>query len=168
MENRPFGTNRKLNRKSSITLDKVLAPERVLILTCSTKTEVLNALIECLAQTPQVKDPQALAEGVFKREALMSTGIGLGIGIPHVRLNTVEDVVAAAALCREPIIDYESLDGQPIRLVFMIAACEGQHEQYIRLLASLSSRLKDETLRNALIAAPDPETFHRILIQRSQ
>ena len=166
MENHQPNREKEIRAGHSVELDAVLVPERVLILTCRKKLEVLNALIDCLAQAPEVKDRQALAEGIFRRERLMSTGIGLGIAIPHVRLDTVENVAVAACLCREPIIDYDSLDNQPVRLVFMIAAGQNQHEQHLKLLASLSSRLKDETFRNNLLAAPDSQTFYRILTRK--
>jgi len=166
LENRQPRSKKEVSAGRSTELDAALAPERVLILTCRKKVEVLNALIDCLAQAPQIKDRRALAEGIFRREQLMSTGIGLGIAIPHVRLTTIEDVAVAACLCREPLLDYDSLDDQPVRLVFMIAAGQNQHELHLKLLASLSSRLKNETFRNSLLAAPDSETFYRILTRK--
>jgi len=150
----------------SVKLAAVLDPKRILILESAKKTEALRALVDCLATAPQVKDPKELLEGILHREQLMSTGIGLGIGVPHIRLNSIENPVMAVGISPNPIMDYESLDGKPVQLIFMIAAGKDQHAEYLRLLAYISSRLKDDQLRSTLINAPDKVTFYRILVQK--
>jgi len=150
----------------NVELSAILVPARVLILETSKKMDALKVLIDCLAAAPEVKDRQELYEGIFHREKLMSTGIGLGIGVPHVRLDSIENPVMCVGLCRNPITDYESLDGQPVRLIFMIAAGKDQHAEHLRLLAKISSKLKDDKLRKALINAPNETTFYHILTQK--
>jgi len=145
-------------------LARVLVPQRVLILDSKTKKNALLALADCLGSAAEVKDRDALVQGIFYREELMSTGIGMGIAVPHVRLASVTGPVMSAGLCRNPITDYQSLDGIPIHLIFMIAAGQNQHAEYLRLLSSLSLKLKNEELRNALISAPDTQTFYRTLV----
>jgi len=146
-------------------LFRVLTPERVLILESTTKKDALQVLIECLGTAPQITDRNDLTRGIFYREELMSTGIGMGIAVPHVRLSSVTGPVMCAGICRYPLADYESLDGEPIRLIFMIAAGQHQHTEYLKLLSSLSLRFKNEKLRNALMSAPDSLTFYHILTQ---
>jgi len=146
----------------------VLTPERVLILESKTKRDALLALTDCLGSAAEVKDHDALVQGIFYREDLMSTGIGMGIGVPHIRLASVTRPVMSAGLCRNPITDYQSLDGIPIHLIFMIAAGQNQHAEYLRLLSSLSLKLKSEELRNSLISAPDTQTFYQILTHREK
>jgi len=145
-------------------ISRVLDPGHILMLDCRTKRAVFERMIECLSISPVVGDGEELSEAIFYREALMSTGIGLGIGVPHVRLESVEKPIMCVAVCHNAIADYESLDGEAVRLVFMIAAGKGQHVEHIRLLASISSRLKDEELRRDIVNAPDAETVHRILV----
>jgi PTS system nitrogen regulatory IIA component len=147
-----------------IELSHVLAPERVLVLESATKKEALETLAECLATASEIQDGDALLKAIFYREGLMSTGIGMGIAVPHVRLASVTGPVMCVGICRNPLTDYESLDGVPVRLLFMIAAGQGQHVQYLRLLSSLSLRFKDDDLRDALMSASDPKTFYRILV----
>jgi PTS system nitrogen regulatory IIA component len=146
----------------------VLAPERVLILESNNKRDALLALADCLGSAAEVKDRDALVQGIFYREELMSTGIGMGIGVPHVRLASVARPVMSAGLCRNPITDYQSLDGIPIHLIFLIAAGQNQHAEYLRLLSSLSLKLKSEKLRNSLISAPDSQTFYQILTHQEK
>jgi PTS system nitrogen regulatory IIA component len=151
---------------SELILSDVLTPQRVLILESATKIEALRALADSLGTAPQIQDRDALLQGILYREELMSTGIGMGIAVPHVRLASITGPVMSAGICRTPLVDYESLDGVPVRLIFMIAAGQHQHAEYLRLLSSLSLRLKDEKLRNALISAPDTMSFYNTLIRQ--
>lgn len=144
-------------------LHRMLIPERTLLRDFATKHEVIEALLDTLAQAPEIRNRDELSEAIYKRESLMSTGIGLGIGVPHVRLPSIPRPVMACARSRTPIADYESLDGQPVHLVFMIAAGSEQHAQYINLLSVLSSRLKNEGLRKELMAVGSPNEFLALL-----
>jgi PTS system nitrogen regulatory IIA component len=153
---------------NELELSHILIPERVLFLKSKTKNEALQTLAECLATAPQVKDRDELIKRIFYREELMSTGIGMGVAVPHVRLASVTEPVMSTGLCRNPISDYESLDDLPIRLIFMIAAGRFQHAEYLRLLSSLSMKFKSEKLRNQLISAPNTQTFYDILVQREK
>ena len=127
------------------------------------KKEVLNRLVDALATAPEVGSAEALREGIWHREELMSTGIGLGIGVPHVRLDSVKDLVMAAAVTEEAIADYAALDDEPVRIVFMIAGGSSQHARYIRLLSAISSRFKDAALRRMLTEAPDAAAVYHLL-----
>jgi len=154
-----------VTRKNNLGTDlsSVLTPQLVCFLECSRKKEALEKMIDCLCANSEIRNRNELAEGIFHREELMSTGIGMGVAVPHVRLASIKKPVMCAAVCRNPITDYESLDGAPVRLIFMIVAGKDQHAQYLRLLSSISSKLKNEKLRNALISASDAETFCQIL-----
>ena len=101
----------------------------------------------------------------FEREELMSTGIGLGIGVPHVRLNSVDDLVLAFGICREPIIDYVTLDDEPVRLIAMIAVNAGQHAKHLRALSAVTGILKDKAIRTAVLAAETTDAAFELLTQ---
>ena len=94
----------------------------------------------------------------------MSTGIGSGVGVPHVRLDSVDDLIMALGIARKPLDDYSSLDEIPVQIVCMVAASGTQHPQYIRALSAISTRLKDETVRKALIGAKDAVSVFQIFI----
>ncbi len=136
-------------------LSKILSPDRVVFLEDCGKENALKTLCAALATSPLIQSEEELSEAIFKREKLMSTGIGFGIGVPHVRLPSVADVVMALGIAREPIADYQSLDEVPVQIICMVAAGSTQHPEYIRTLSVLSSRLKGESVRKALIASPD-------------
>ncbi|MDD3118329.1 MAG: PTS sugar transporter subunit IIA [Victivallales bacterium] len=144
-------------------LSSVLKRDHIIVADRAGKNEILQQLIDSLSTSPVVKSRHELEQGIFHREQLMSTGIGMGIGIPHVRINSVEDVVLGAALVREGVAGYEALDSQPVKLVFMIVARKDQHDQHLKLLAQISRRLKDEDFRNRLVASAGIEEFYSLL-----
>ncbi|MDA3900017.1 MAG: PTS sugar transporter subunit IIA [Spirochaetes bacterium] len=146
-------------------LKHLLAPERVMITEYSTKRDILTALINNLSSAPQIKEPKSLEKAIWDREALMSTGIGLGIGIPHVRIYAVSDIAVSVAVNRNNIIDYPALDNVPVRIVFMLAAAYNQHAEYLKVLASISNLLKDESFRKNLLAAKDEQQIYTMLTQ---
>lgn len=144
-------------------IDRLLSPDHIMVVDTISKNELLEAMIAMISTSPNVKSKKELEAGIFHREQLMSTGIGMGIGIPHVRNNSVKDVVLGAALVREGVKDYESLDSQPVNLVFMIAARGDQHSEHLKLLSQISSKLKDASVREALAGAKDAADFYRLL-----
>jgi PTS system nitrogen regulatory IIA component len=154
--------------KKAATASFVLTPERIVLMEHPGKHEVLERLANLLAETPFVKDRDALLKGILEREELMSTGIGFGIGVPHVRIDSVSDLVMAVAVCRSPVLDYASLDEAPVQIVCMLAARTNQHTQYIRTLSAISSRLKDADVRSKIIASDDPAAICRLLMEAEQ
>jgi len=147
-------TANKLNPQiNSIQVDAILSPNRILFLNYPDKRDALLALAENIATAPQVKDKQELAIEILKREELMSTAIGRGIAIPHIRLSSVTDLVVSVGVSRTDIIDFQPLDNEPVRLVFMIAAAVNQHAYYLQTLSYFSARLKNQELRDSLLRA---------------
>ncbi|GHV56342.1 PTS fructose transporter subunit IIA [Spirochaetia bacterium] len=161
-------TGSRLNPQlSTVRIDTVISPERILFLNYSTKRDVLLALAENLAGAPQVKNRQELAGEVLKREELMSTAIGRGIAIPHVRLSSVTDLVVSVGISQTGILDFQTLDDEPVRLVFMIAAAYNQHAYYLQTLSFFSARLKSPALRAGLLEAKNPEEAYKLLAEPS-
>ena len=92
-----------------VKLGNILSPERVVFLDYPRKRDAIVALSETLAKAPQVKNRQELVSEILRREELMSTAIGRGIAIPHVRLSSVTDLVVAVGISRCDIIDRKSV-----------------------------------------------------------
>ena len=163
--NRRIGTGSTPSVPSSPSagiLGRILSPERVIFFDTDEKAAALKTLCAVLGTSPLVHNEAELEQAVFKREDLMSTGIGFGVGVPHVRLDSVDDLIMALGIARKPLADYSSLDDDPIRIVCMVAAGGTQHPQYIRALSAISSRLKDEVVRKALIEATDAVSAFKV------
>lgn len=143
----------------------VLTPECVCFLETPDKAASLDALVDLLAGRPEILDRDELARAIEKREALMSTGIGMGIAVPHVRLKSVTNVAMALGIHRAGLPDYVSMDDEPVRIIAMIAAAEGQHTEYIRTLAQVVGVLKEAPARAALLGAETPEAAFQVLAE---
>lgn len=143
-----------------VTSSATLTAERVVVITEADKETVLRRLVDLLAESPFVHNRDELMKGIFAREELMSTGIGFGVGVPHVRIDSVSDLVMAVAVCKRPISGYSSLDNEPVQIVCMLAARSDQHAKYIRALSAVSGRLKDPEVRRSIIESSDPTFIH--------
>ena len=140
-----------------------LTPERVCFLSGTTKREAIGELINLLSECPDIGDRNGLEAAIWRREGMMSTGIGVGIGVPHVRLSSVAEPVMAVGIHREGLGDYESLDNAPVQIVAVIVAGQDQHAQYIALLAEVVEVLKDRQARDAILKGQTPEAVYEIL-----
>ncbi len=152
-----------ISKKSSGSTD-LLSQDRIVILEEADKKTVLTKLVDLLAASPLVHKRDELLNGIFAREELMSTGIGFGVGVPHVRIDSVSDLVMAVAVSKRPISGYSSLDNLPVHIVCMLAARSDQHAKYIRTLSAVSSRLKDADTRSLIIDSDDPAFIYSQLI----
>lgn len=158
-----LGTGTRRSAEQTVAIREVLSPDRVLLSDAVNKVDALETLIDILAGTPQIRDREELGKEVYRREKLMSTGIGSGIAVPHVRMESVMDIVAAVAVCKHPLEDYESIDGQPVRIIIMVAAGRHQHAQYLRTLALVSGRLKNADVRESVLNAREPIQVYNLL-----
>ena len=148
-----------------VRVRNILSPDRIVFISHSTTHDALVALATNLATAPQVKNEKELIDGVLQREELMSTAVGRGIAIPHVRLSSVTDLVMSVGICKNDIIDFQPVDDVPVRLLIMIAAAHNQHTYYLQTLSYFSSKLKDKTLRDALVSAKTELDAYNLLVK---
>jgi len=147
-----------------INAESILSPHRIIFMNYSSKRDALLALAENLAAAPQVKNRQELSTEILMREELMSTAIGCGIAIPHVRLSSITDLVVSVGVSRANIVDFQPLDDEPVRLVFMIAAAHNQHAYYLQTLSWFSTRLKNKKLRDSILQAQTEQQVYDLLV----
>ncbi|MDR2517544.1 MAG: PTS sugar transporter subunit IIA [Spirochaetaceae bacterium] len=148
---------------SAIQAETIIAPDRVMFLQFPSRRDALLALADNLATAPQVKNRQELAQEILKREDLMSTAVGRGIAIPHVRLASVTDLVVSVGVSRVDITGFQALDDEPVRILLMIAAAYNQHAYYLQALSFFSARLKNRGLREELLTAEDTRAVYELL-----
>ncbi len=146
-----------------VIVKNILSPERIVFINHTTKRDALVELANNLSTAPQVKYQDELVTEILKREELMSTAIGRGIAIPHVRLSSVTDLVMSVGICKKDIIDYQSIDEIPVRILIMIAAAYNQHTYYLQTLSFFSSRLKEKELREKLLNTKTQEEAYELL-----
>lgn len=155
------------NRKESdeVQVKNVLSPDRVVFINNSSKHDAIIELADVLATAPQVKNKEELVSEILKREDLMSTAVGRGIAIPHVRLSSVTDLVMAVGVCKKNLEDYQTVDDTPVNLLIMIAAAYNQHTYYLKTISYFSAKLKSQELRDAVAKAATPREVYDILVK---
>ncbi|MGB6408974.1 MAG: fructose-specific PTS transporter subunit EIIC [Planococcus donghaensis] len=124
----------------------------ILDLAASTKQQVLEELANQLDQAGKLTDKQAFTKAILERENQSTTGIGDGIAIPHAKSSAVQFPAIAFGRSQEGL-DFESLDGQPSNLFFMIAASEGANDDHLEALSRLATFLMDEKFRTNILVA---------------
>ena len=132
----------ELLNSQSIALDMKAADKRDII-------EKMTILME---KSGNLTDRKQYLKGVLEREEEGTTGIGEGIAIPHAKNAAVKRAGLAAMVLKEEV-DYDSLDGEPVKLIFMIAAPENGANEHLQALARLSTMLIDDSFREELIQA---------------
>jgi PTS system nitrogen regulatory IIA component len=126
------------------------------------KEGVLRELIKLLEKNGYVKDGDKILETVLEREKLGSTGIGQGIAIPHAKTEQINDIVCALGISQNGI-DFDSLDGEPVYIVFLVLAPTKSIGQHLKTLAKIARLLKDKVFRNALRNAKSPSEALKII-----
>ncbi|HAH75502.1 MAG TPA: PTS fructose transporter subunit IIC [Kandleria vitulina] len=131
----------------------------------NSKDEAIDKLVDLMDATGKISSKEDYKKGILAREGLTSTGIGEGIAIPHAQVAAVK-TAGLAAMTVPAGVDYESLDGQPAKLFFMIAAPEDGGNTHLQALAKLSALLMDEAFREKLMNAQSAEEFLHIIDER--
>lgn len=146
-----------------MTIRDLLAAESInLNGTPAGKTEALNQCIDLMAKSGKIADVERYRKGVFAREEEGTTGIGMGIAIPHCKSDAVTKAGLAAMVVKDGV-DFESLDGTPAKIIFLIAAPNTEDNVHLQVLSKLSVMLMDEQFTNSLINAGSVDEFLNII-----
>src|SRR5262245_27515739 len=131
-------------------LTELLTPPAVTLrLKAHTKREAIAELVDLLEKAHGLEPHGEILDRVIRREAMMTTGIGNGVAIPHGKARAIERTLAACAVSPEGV-DFESEDGQPAHLLILFVSPEAATTQHVRALANLSRLLKEESVRRTL------------------
>ena len=120
------------------------------------KEEVINELVDLFKEDPRVKDLEKIRGSVLEREKIMSTGVGKGFAIPHGKTNYVEEILGAFGKTTKSV-DYQSLDNQPVNLVFLLVGKDNLVSTHIKLLSRISRMMNKDEFRESLLKAQTTE-----------
>jgi PTS system nitrogen regulatory IIA component len=126
------------------------------------KRDVLEELVHVFADQNGGMDRETMVQVLLEREKLGSTGIGDGIAIPHGKLAGIEEILVGFGRSRAGV-DFNSLDGRPVHLFFLIIAPDASSAQYLKVLAKISRMLKDSKMRKDLLEAVSADDLYRII-----
>jgi fructose-specific phosphotransferase system IIA component len=127
-------------------------------LEASTKDEILAELVQVLADERCIRDADEVLRVIREREAVLSTGIGNGVAIPHGKSMASPQLSIAAGVAREPV-EYDALDGEPVRLVFLLVGPEAAAGAHIKALSRISRLVRQPDLRARLLESASSEAF---------
>lgn len=121
-----------------------------------TKEQVLRELVALMGRVGQIGNPDQLLQVLLERESLGSTGIGHGVAIPHGRSADVSESLVVMGRSRQDV-DFDSIDGQPTRLYFLLVAPETGGNEHLHLLSRIARLMRDAGTRQSLLDAPTPQ-----------
>ncbi len=145
-----------MNLKKNLTLKSVRIG-----LSGTTKSEIIEEMVEIIHEANQGLDKNALLQAVWKREKQMSTGMTNGIAIPHGKTAAVNELYAAVSVSRYPV-DFDSIDKKPARIFIMTISPESHTGPHLQFLAEVSHLLEGEDLRNKMLAVHSEAELLRI------
>jgi len=144
-------------------LAEMITPERIADLKTTGKDQVLTEMVELLAGSSLVQDKDAVLKAIFDREKIISTGIGIGVAVPHVKIPEIQDFVIAIGRSTKGV-DFQALDEKPVHLVVMIGASDRQSGEYLKVLAEVIRRCKDKEMRRSVMFAKSNEEIFDLFV----
>jgi mannitol/fructose-specific phosphotransferase system IIA component (Ntr-type) len=145
-----------------VLLTEFLTPERVVVpLAARDKASIIAELTHHLVDRSEEAYNQVLG-AVEEREAVLSTGIGFGVAIPHARSSAVRELTVVCGVSPVPV-PYDSIDGEPVRLFFLIVGPESSAGQHVKVLSRIARLVRREELRQQLCSAGSAQEFYAVL-----
>lgn len=131
------------------------------------KEDVINELIDLFKNDSKVEDIEKVRAAVLDREKIMSTGVGKGFAIPHGKTNAVKDIIGAFGKINEGI-DYDSLDGNPVQLIFLLVGKDNLISTHIKLLSRISRLMNKDDFRHRLLEADTKEDIIKLFSEEEE
>ena len=134
-------------------ISEYLDSRLIVFLDSKTRDQAIDALVDVLDGAEELVDKQAFRKAILYREKLVSTGIGMGVAVPHAKMKEFDDFFIAVGIQKTQGIDWNALDKAPVRLIFMIAGPDERQSEYLQILSLLTSAIRDVDLRKQLLSA---------------
>ncbi len=127
------------------------------------RKEAIEQLVHLAKQQGKIPDEKEFLLAVLEREKIVSTGIGLGVALPHAKLSSIDDFFIIMGIVAEEGIDWESLDDIPVKMIFLIGGPDDKQADYLQLLSTLTMAINQEEKRKALLSLTNPEDLVSVL-----
>ena len=137
-------------------LHEYMDPLNMYFTDCTVKDEILESMVDLCFSAGKVKDLDDFKTAIFEREAIMSTGIGLGVAVPHAKRKGIDEFFITVGVLQKPV-DWQAIDDEPVSIVFLIGGPDNRQKDYLKILSKLVLFTKNPTRRKALARAKTPE-----------
>lgn len=153
-----YGVNTTLPKHNlPIAISDYLEADLVVFLDEDKQKDALEILVTLLDKKGKLTDKEGFTRAIFEREKIVSTGIGIGVAIPHAKLAGYKDFFLAIGIQKGKGIPWGSLDGLPVQLIFLIGGPEDKQKEYLTILSMITTAIKDEDRRAKLLKAKSGE-----------
>lgn len=129
-----------------------LRQDHICFLSSSDRNSALKALVENLAKSNQITDKDSFYCAILEREKISSTGIGIGIAIPHAKLPSIKHFFLSIGILSKGI-EWSAIDGQSVRAIFLIGGPDNNPSLYLQILSQLTQLLRNEELRKKIFSS---------------
>lgn len=144
-------------------LTDLLTPDRVVVpLAADDRRSAIAALTRRLAEIAEA-DYEDVLDAVLERESVLSTGIGFGVAIPHARSAAVRELTVVAGVTPSPL-PFEAIDGEPVRLLFLIVGPEASAGRHVKILSRIARLVRREPVRQQLVESADADAFFNTIV----
>ncbi len=141
-----------------IKISKYLDQNLISFISAENRDEVLHIIVNNLHRHKVVKDEEVFYNAILEREKVVSTGIGMGVAIPHAKLSGYNDFFIGVGILQKGV-DWISFDGSPVRIIFMIGGPDDKQTEYLQILSGLTMAIKDEDRRRKMLTLNSPEAI---------
>ncbi len=145
-----------------MNINSYLSPKRVQIIEAVNKNNALLQTLELFKNCNELVNYEQFCIDILNRESLLSTGIGLGIGVPHIKNENIREPVAAVSVLNKPV-EYGSIDGIKVNIIFLVGMPHGSEKLYLQYLSKISIKLSSEVNRNKIVSCVDKDELVQIL-----
>lgn len=128
----------------------------ILFLSAKSRDDALEQMVDHIQKVGKIQDKEEFLNAIVEREKIVSTGIGMGVAIPHAKLPTYNDFFIAVGILEQGV-DWNSLDGADVRIIFMIGGPDDKQTEYLQILSNITLAIKDEQRRKQLLSKKSPE-----------
>ncbi len=139
-----------------IKISKYLDEHFITFLGVETRDEALLAMVEVLSAADRIENKETFFKALVDRETIVSTGIGMGVAIPHAKLPSYDDFFIAIGVLNQGV-EWKALDGSPVRIIFMIGGPDDKQTEYLQILSGLTTAIKDEERRKKMLTLKSPK-----------
>lgn len=141
------------------SLSRLISPDRITRIDEDNKDDCLRSLVKCLSESESLGNEDSIFDAIMDRERLLSTGFGLGLAIPHAKLNIIDDFIVGLAIHRDGV-PFDSLDEQPVHILVMILGPDQKQDEYLKVLSRVTAFLKDK--REEILSLEDNEELYKL------
>jgi len=141
----------RFKKKPTLKISEYIDGHNIAFLDSKNRNDAILELINLLYESKKLKDKNQFYKKIIEREKIVSTGIGMGVAIPHAKLTDFDEFFIAIGIQKRHKINWHSIDKHPVRLIFMIGGPEIKQNEYLQLLSKLTIAIKSENLRRDLL-----------------